>query len=111
MGDSISHGFGFGFEISDATLNIYADLDIQDLIEDDYLLLSYNIAGYHWERSLVRPSLVTIKETTSKIMGYNTAKVDKLLSIPTDGMKQLLEFGDRFKIELTPSWFIWSYRG
>lgn len=111
MSDNISHGFGFGFEITEAISKEHEDLDLWDLIEDDYPFLTYSIAGYHWDKALVRPNLVTIKATTSVTSGYNTAKVGGLLSIPPSGRKQLMSLAKRLNIEVLPNWFAWSYRG
>lgn len=114
MSDQVRHGLGYGYQITEP-VETYAEqnnIDIWDVVEDDFPLLGFHLAGYYWKETFVRPSLVTISSLTNISYGHETLDVGSLLlALPSEGLKQLGLFAERFHISDEPTWFSWSYTG
>jgi len=110
-GDQIHHGFGYGYEMTADITDLVDEQDIWDSVEDDYPLLEFHITGNYWEQGGVRLSLVTARANTKEAWGYQTANVNEILEISSEGNQQLVSFAKHYNIRVEPSWFIWSYRG
>lgn len=113
MGIQTHINFGYGFEFIEPKQ--FKKIDFWDLIEDEYPLLEYSLAGnYNHEGSA--QVVICVKETMVEEFGFGI--IDASPSIQKEhsveirrGIEQLKAFINKYTPDAQPSFLAWSYQG